>query len=318
MKDYEPDCLGIELSGICNCSCIYCPFHGLGNCKEGQKSLMSWDTLNAVIEQIRKIPSIKRLSTTGAGEIFMHPEWYEMLQLFFKKTGIKEVNIYTNGMLLNEKNIEKLLMLNVEKLELEVSIDGKSAEENDYYRVGSHYEKVKANMKLLEERINQENLNSRVTIIITNCYPITEQNLKKINYKINSKIAEVPPFLKKDFPNVVLVSQNTFLYKTDDNAEKLKKLKSQKVSWPDDFYHRCVNLFHRLAINNRGELLRCSCGHAGIEGIGDVFSDDIYKLWKSDEKMNLAREHFVLGDRTMDFCEGCPGKGIGEYYLFIE
>lgn len=318
LYNYEPVWLNLELSGICNCKCFYCPFHGLQNIKEGQKRLMTWDTLISVINQIKRIPSIKKLSTTGAGELFVNPEWYEMLEFFVSQTSISYVNMYTNGILLNEKNVEKLISLNIEKLELEISIDGKTPEENDSYRVGSDYGKIKKNIRYLENRIKEESACDRIKIIITNCYPISEQMLQIQNFKIDSKVAEVPEFLKKDFPGITLISQYTFLnQKTEDDAS-LKTLKSLKVSWPDNFRYRCLNLFQWMAINNKGELLRCPCGYAGIEAIGNVFKDDIYTVWKEDEQMNQARKNFIKGNMEMDFCKGCPGKGIGEYYLLSE
>ena len=78
-----------------------------------------------------------------------------------------------------------------------------------------------------------------------------------------------------------------------------------------------MNLFHRLAIAYDGGLLRCSCGQAGIETIGNVFEDNVLELWENDRKMNEARYHFIEGIDNIDFCSNCPSKGLGTYNVLV-
>lgn len=315
ISNLSPTFLNVELSGICNCRCVYCPFHGVQNIKEGQKSLMSWTTLKEVVSQIKNIPTIKKLSTVGNGEVFVHPEWYEMVKYILDETHIRAINMYTNGMLLNESNIRKILSLDVDELELEISIDGRTPEENDFYRMGSKYKTIKDNIERLCS-IEQE-VGRKIKLTITNCYPLKDEELEKIGNKLDLHYAEVPEYLKRDFPQITSVSKNTYVCKRKHD-KGLNDLKAVKVQYPEGYSRRCTNLFCRMAINNRGELLRCSCGYAGIEGIGSVYEHELFKLWKNDIQMNLAREHFVKGDVAPDFCEGCIGSGIGEYYLMLE
>lgn len=309
-----PTLLNIELSGYCNCKCIYCPFHGETNLKEGHKGLMNEETMDAIISQIKKIPSITSVDTTGPGEIFINGKWFELLQKLLNETNIKDVVLYSNGMLLTDENIEKITLLNAKRIQIVISLDGTSAEENDLYRIGSKYEIIKNNIykaKNSFEKISDK----EIYIVITNCYPIALDKLEESNFRIDSKenIA-VPEFLKNDFPNIPKTSQNTFFY--GDKID-LSIFKAIKVTWTHS-ENRCANLFYRLPINYAGELLRCSCGHAGIEKIGDVFHDDILELWKSESEMNKARKNFIDKNVESDFCEGCPGKGLGDYYVLVK
>ena len=315
VSNLSPIFLNVELSGICNCRCIYCPFHGYQNIKEGQKGLMSWDTLKEVVSQIKDIHTIKKLSTVGNGEVFVHPEWYEMVKYILKETHIRSINIYTNGMLLNESNIRKILSLEVDDLELEISIDGRTPEENDSYRMGSKYETIRSNIRKLCS-IEKE-MGRKINLIITNCYPIRPNEVGKMESKMNLQYAEIPEYLRKDFPDVTIVSKYTYICKRK-NDNNFGGLKVVRVEYPEGYTKRCTNMFCRMAINNMGELLRCSCGYAGIRGIGGVYENNLLDLWKNDKQMNLAREHFVKGDAAPDCCDGCIGKGIGEYYLMLE
>lgn len=308
-----PSLVNIELSGFCNCKCIYCPFHGEVGLKEGHKGLMSEKTMTAIIEQVKKIPTIKTVDTTGPGEIFINKMWYELLQNLLINTNIDQVIMYTNGMLLNDDNIRKITLLEAKKIQVEISIDGTSPEENDTYRIGSQYHIIRKQI-LKAKKVFDTIESKEISLVITNCYPTTLEEIEKNNYELDSKQNEIPFFLIKDFPSIQIASQKTFLY---GSSTELIGFRGIKVRWPKN-ENRCINLFYRLAINYEGELLRCSCGHAGIIGIGNVFEDDILKLWKTEKELVRARTNFIEKRVDNDFCEGCPGKGLGEYELLIK
>lgn len=307
----QPTLLNIELSGFCNCKCIYCPFHGEMNLKEGHKGLMNEDTMNAIIKKVKEIPSIKTVDTTGPGEIFINKNWFELLQKLLDATNIEEVYMYTNGMLLTEDNINKIARLHAKKVQLEISIDGVTPDENDIYRIGSKYEEIKRNVYRAKEIF--ANYNKNIKIVITNCYPAELEEIEKMEYHVDSKKYQIPQFLKNDYSDCTIASQITFYY---GNGIELSKFKKVEVSWKNT-ENRCMNLFYRIAIDYKGNLLRCSCGHAGLEPIGNVFKDDILKIWKEEKEIELARESFIKGIEKSDFCVGCPGKGLGKYYILV-
>lgn len=307
----EPTVLNIELSGYCNCKCIYCPFHGEVNLKQNHKGLMDELTMNALIQQIKNISSIKTVDTTAPGEIFINPQWFQLLQKLLVETSIDEVCMYTNGMLLTEDNIRKITQLNASKISLEISIDGESPEENDEYRIGAKYEKIRSNIYRAKEILSE--VNKDIRIIITNCYPANVEDIEKEGYLVNSKEKKVPSYLEKDFPDLEITSKTTFFYGSDVELSKFKKI---EVGWKNK-ESRCMNLFYRMAVNYAGELLRCSCGHAGILGIGSVFENDLLELWKKDKEVDMARKNIIAGVDNFDFCTGCPGKGMGKYHILV-
>lgn len=307
-----PTVLNLELSGYCNCRCSYCPFHGEPNLKNGHKGFMEWKTMDAVIDLIKNIPSIETVDTTGPGEIFLNMQWFEMLEKLITHTNIKHVIMYTNGMLLTEDNIKKIALLSAEDMQIEVSIDGKTPEENDEYRLGSKYTVVRDNIYAAKRFF--ENSEKNISLMITNCYPTTLEEIEKSNYKLDSKFNLIPQFLMDDFEGIAVASQKTFYY----GKGELSKFHIVEIEWPENEMGGCVNLFNRLPINYKGELLRCSCGQAGVEGIGDIFSDNILELWYSEKLIEQARDNFRKENLEEDFCTGCPGKRKGKYNILIK
>lgn len=312
LKNPTPTILNIELSGYCNCKCIYCPFHGIVNLKKGHKGLMDVKTMDAIINQIKNIPTIRVVDTTGPGEIFINKQWFELLQKLLNETQVEEVIMYTNGMLLIEENIHKITLLNAKRVQVEVSIDGENAVENDKYRVGAKYNIIKENIYKAKEIFS--GVKKDIDLVITNCCVSNLEEIQNKNYIINSKENPVPQYIKEDFPDIESVSQKTFFYGYDVELGMFNRV---KVKWKNK-ESRCMNLFHRIAIDYAGNLLRCSCGQAGVHSIGTVFDDNILKIWEIEEEMQKARRNFIEGKESHDFCDGCPGKGLGSYYILVK
>lgn len=311
---YSPIECEIELSGKCNLKCVYCPVHGILDMKKDKSELMDWETLKATVEQIKKISTIKKVYICGSGEFFMNPQWFEMAEYVLKETKIPCLGAYTNGMLLNEKNIRKLLALNA-KIELEISIDGESPEENDKYRIGAKYSIIKNNVDTLERLIDE--MAPDIEVIIGNTRPINKKELEELKYCVPQYSKKTIDYLKTDFPNITICNRYACCH--DASVwEGYKDLLPVKVKSPAMSIKRCTNLFTRIFINCNGELM--ACGNAGSWGkvIGNVFDDDIFELWKNHPELEMTREQFLKDGKAKGICEKCYWNGEPDYYLLMD
>ena len=82
----------------------------------------------------------------GFGETFLHPRWADFLGRARAK-GIGPIVLLTNGMLLDSRNVERILALEIDGLL--VSIDGVTQETYGSVRVGGNLAKVEANVMAL-------------------------------------------------------------------------------------------------------------------------------------------------------------------------
>lgn len=312
-RNPEPQKCFVELSGICNCSCKYCCYHGIQNIKAGQKTLISWETLKRTVSQLERIPSLRVISNIGQGETFVHPEWFEMSRYMVERLHCNQLSMYTNGMLLTRENVKKMMRLPILK-ELTISIDGRTAQDNDHYRVGSQYKRIKENLDVLKEEMGEGVKDLRV--IIRNCYPITKNEFSKNGGVINPTFSvPIPDYLRNDFPDFEIVSSYAIVFTDVEHKAKSKGLKYYRAVMPRE-NRNCLSPFTDMAINNRGDLLRCECGFAGMESFGNVYNDDIYELWKTDGIMTRTRNSFLREDNDKPFCAGCPQNGSEEYWLY--
>lgn len=309
VKNLSPTIVNIELSGRCNLKCVYCPFHGVLAKKE-QKGIMNWETLYKLVDQLKDIKTIKKLTVVGNGELFVNPEWFEMLNYILEKISIDNLQMYTNGMLLNKKEVDKINKIkNVKKIDLEVSIDGKTPDECERFRVGAVYETIKNNLRYALKVFNE-----KIDVTIFNLYLADEEETRLNDYMV--EYANQPPaYLMSDFPLLKIVSRKAVL--DGDEEGEIPGFKKIKINKKPP-YSECINTFNRMAIDYQGNLVRCSCSKGFCQRIGNIENDNLLECWINDDELNLARKHLLEKSSDIDFCSGCELKGKEPYYVLVE
>jgi len=137
---YHPylDWIQVEISSYCNAGCIYCPHFAFQR---------NWQNRFLPLEAFRNLtPAFARTDLVylqGWGEPFMHPQFFEMLQI--AKTAGCRVGTTTNGSLLDRRLIERLVGQGLDIIGFSLAgVD----ERNDKIRQGTRIKKV---MQCMEE-----------------------------------------------------------------------------------------------------------------------------------------------------------------------
>jgi len=103
----------LELTPYCNQKCVYCYNVWKHNIyPTGQLDLSDWEE---IILRLRKQTKVKLVSISG-GEPLLYPHLYELIE-FIKAQGL-DVNLLTNGSLLDEPRAERLVKLGVSVFEI--------------------------------------------------------------------------------------------------------------------------------------------------------------------------------------------------------
>lgn len=131
--------LALELSSACNLRCVMCPVSTTGR----PAALMPDDIFRRAVDEAAGERGFIFLPG-GFGEALLHPRWGELLA-YAQERGIAPIVLLTNGMLLNERNVEWLLMLAVDVVM--VSIDGVDPETYAKVRVKGDLPTVEANVR---------------------------------------------------------------------------------------------------------------------------------------------------------------------------
>ncbi|MFA7074992.1 MAG: radical SAM protein, partial [Endomicrobiaceae bacterium] len=121
----------------CNISCRICDIWREGKWQEPDRILK---------EIVELLPYMEDICWQG-GEVFLMDGFNDMLSEGVKCKNLNQV-IFTNGLLLNEKNLEIIAKGNVE---LVLSIDGARKESYEYIRRGASFEKLCKVLELIKE-----------------------------------------------------------------------------------------------------------------------------------------------------------------------
>ena len=133
----------IEPTVACNLNCITC-FRQSWDQPDGRMDQATFDSILASLRQIDPVPSIY---FGGIGEPLFHAKTIDWVKAA-KSLGGK-VELITNGLLLTEKKIRRLVEAGLDTLW--VSIDGASPETYADVRIGSHLPKIISNLRTLTQ-----------------------------------------------------------------------------------------------------------------------------------------------------------------------
>ncbi|MFA7675564.1 MAG: radical SAM protein [Endomicrobiia bacterium] len=221
-----PRTLNLVLTSKCNLNCIMCENH-----KENIE--LSDKQFEDIIEIL---PYLQKLILRG-GEVFLDKRLYNLLD----EAGKNHINteIVTNGQLLNNHIINKLLD---NKVEVTFSIDSVDEKNYESIRVGGSFKKLLNNLKNFKElkKIKKSEILTRLTMVVM-----------KRNYK---EIENIIDFAKEyDFNEIYLLpvygsyvgkEENFFYYGVDYNIIKELSIKKGKFKKAADRY--LIKLNNRL------------------------------------------------------------------------
>ncbi len=140
-----PDFLQIEPVGQCNLRCRMCPIQFRKDGPPyGPPAFMPFETFVRLVEQF---PALRTLQLQGLGEPMMHPRFFDMVAYAVRR-GVR-VTTNSNMTLLNPRRAERCVTSGLAVVH--ASIDGATAATYEAIRVRAKFDRVIANVELLQE-----------------------------------------------------------------------------------------------------------------------------------------------------------------------
>lgn len=251
----------IEITNKCNLNCDFCLK------TDREKRSMSKEEFKLVLNKIR--PYSKYLYFHVLGEPLMHPNINELIDEASKDFN---VNITTNGYLINKINTENIRQINI-SLHSFNEIYGKSID--DYLNdILSFINKYKEN-----------------TYINLRLWVKTKYYSKIVNFfknKFNKKIIEENNILDN---NVYLNFDKEFVW--PENSNQIYK---NSIS--------CRALKDHIAILSNGHITACCLDGSGKINLGNIFNDDLSDVISSSLFQSMLKG-FENGERIHELCKKC-------------
>ncbi len=153
-----PSAVTIAITGDCNLRCRHCwveaGLRGSARHAPGAGVLRLVDGFAAL--------GVDTIWITG-GEPLLHPEWWAILSHCCARGSVRTVGLQTNATLLDEAQVARLKTLPVEKLRIQVSLDGASPRTHDRVRGAGSFAETMAGTT----RLAAAGLGHRTTIAFT-------------------------------------------------------------------------------------------------------------------------------------------------------
>ncbi len=291
---YPGNSIAIELSSACNINCLCCP---VGNKVIGGNN-MSPEIFRKIIQLLPA--NIKLLSFSHRGDPTMNPDFPEIIRMAHAKG--YATDLYTNGLLL-DRYIDRLMGSGLSAIRID--LDGASEESYLKYRIGSNFEKVKANIKLLVKARNTSAGNyPKKIIIICVVSSFNEHEIKQIQ-DIASGLG-VDQLLFK----TAIVNYGTKFYNDVSSQKSIapKETSYQRGARSKRFI--CPFLW-RGAIQYNGNLQICTADFEGRYILGNILQEGSFeKVFFSDKATKLRRA--IVGQKA-PLCGACCVTGHNHY-----
>ena len=266
-----PTHIRIETASACNLRCQHCTT-GVAY-KSTDRRVMSMDTFERVLDQVRTLPTLRTAIMYLGGEPLLNKHHATMCRRVKAETQIGTVKFVTNAMLLTEKWCDEIAAANVDGIH--ISIDGRSPEENDRIRVGACYERIRDNIRMLERRLREAGCRTRIMIANT-----------VFRHPDDLMRPTVPDFLVRDFPGFKIGSGYAMVWPgmtaQDTTLDDLRVYQEK----PKRF---CDHPFYDLAVRANGDVILCCYDISGRHVMGNVMKDELLELYQSEPYVQIRR-----------------------------
>lgn len=283
MCRYFPKYFTIETCNNCNAHCIMCP--------KGQKGTDSLQVMDdEVFERIvdNLVPYagwIEMVCLNSDGEPLLDRKLPDRIKSL-KDIGIKHVNISTNGQLLTEEKIYKLLESGLD--DIRVSIDGFTKESFEKIRCGLNYEIVVENTKNLI-RIRND-ISKKMSVRIR----MVEQEANK--NERDEWMMYWSSLIDRNIDKVQVMPMHTWSGKVMSEADTNVKYYADKP---------CVSVFSSFTINYDGNVQLCDSDIEQEMLMGSVKNQTIEEIWQSEKFEEIRTWHANNQRNRVNICRGC-------------
>lgn len=271
-KSVMPYKLQIESASICNLKCRMCPQNNM----KRVKCFLKFHIFKKIYDEIRP----PYVNLTGIGEPLMNPDIFKIIK--YAKSKGSYVKLDTNGMLLTEENINRLLDSGIDIVSN--SIDGIDKKTYEKIRIGSDFDRVIKNLKNLVKIRNLRKATTEIHIFFV---------LQKDNFM------QFPEFIK--FVDSIGVDSISGTFIQEESYQNNRKFNIENCSKKelDELIKKLKNMKTRANLE--------------IEGVFEIINK-----WEDNKKKNYSKvpcykpwySPFVTADGTVTPCCYCVDKEI--------
>lgn len=286
-KSTFPKILVVETSSYCNLKCILCPQGSL----KREKGIMDMEIFKKIVDEVSFESPSTSLWVALMGEPLMYSDKLIKMIRYAKIKGVEEVNLNTNGLLLNSTISQGLIEARLDKIL--ISIDGFKPSTYESIRVGGNYDVL---MRSIGYLLEMNNVYGNPLEIIAQ-FIVMEENE-----------SEVEAFKKFWLEQGVTVKIRPKLSWGHAIESKNLSLTQNDRSYP------CPWLIRTASIHWSGKFGQCDADFEGNYSPGDFKTQSIKEIWNGELKER--RNRHWKGDYSHPLCKECRDWQVGRALFY--
>lgn len=284
-----PMTLSFQTTNICNANCIFCGYQF----DKGSKGFLNNDIFKRALKEYIDIGGKNVALAPMTGEPFLDPCIIEKIKLIKKESKIKSCYLFTNGISLDNVNINDLLLSGIDTIHISTS----GFDKNMYQRLyrSDKYDITLENIHELLKKNKQLGKPVEIKLDIRCDEPVRKVlNKKDFKEKISSYLD------KKDISFLLYYDNWGGLIKKEELSGNMKIGRPKKGKGP------CIRTFSAM-ITWDGKVRACGCRSLFKQKdeliIGDLNKDSFGEIWYNT-KIKKLRRSFEKGD-IPEVCQNC-------------
>ena len=280
-----PSQVMVDMTEVCNLACIHCTHPEFKQSTVYGKRMLDPQLNKKMIKEVSTYGQgiTKYIRYTSNGEPLVHPKSYEMIQDAVENSKTK-VTLTTNGTLLNEKRMYKILKTGLHMID--ISTDAFSNETYKKIRVGGNLDITRSNILKLIDLKKQANAKTKIIVSFVEQKENTHEVESFREYWQNKNVDQV--LIRRLHTNS---GSNVNDAVVENDSEENRRA--------------CLYPWERVILNARGKLAFCPTDWYAKSELCSYEKNSIYEVWKNNFYKDLRNQHLKC-EFSNKFCKQCP------------
>ena len=277
-----------DITEVCNLACIHCPHPEFKESAHYGARYLDLALHRKMVDEVRRHGKghTQYIRHTSEGEPLINPLCYDMLEYAVENSGVL-VTLTTNGTILNEKRVRKLLASGLHMID--VSIDAYTQETYAKIRVNGDLRVTRANVQRLIQLARETGGRTRVVV----SYVEQPQNA--------GETKDFEAFWKGQGADFVVVRRlHSNAGAIIPIANMLRSGSARRNRYP------CLYPWERISLNPRGKLGFCPQDWVQGSELADYRTTTIKEVWQGEFYRRLRQAHLDNDFKDHGFCGQCP------------
>jgi radical SAM protein with 4Fe4S-binding SPASM domain len=286
-----PGIIGLEVTSICNLKCPMCP-RTFSPRKFGHMPLSVFTRLIDEIAAYDERRLVEQLALQGYGEIFLHPEWFEIIEYASTKIKNAHVRLDSNGTLMKPSIVDRVFESSLKSLI--ISVDGVDEKSYNFLRAGGKFQQTIENVQYFIQKRRQEPDRGPAAFIQVIESDYTREYVPGFKEFWTEQLKGVQRM------EISIIQYHNFAGQIDDDAFEQRKQTGLHVNMP------CYRLTYELDVSSDGIATVCCMDSERQLAIGNVNETSLSEMWHGEQLRRYREQMREANYESLELCKTCP------------